>query len=405
MTTIGIIAEYNPFHSGHRYQIEESIKTLSQTGERAAVVVVMSGNWVQQGHCAIADKWTRAKIALEGGADLVLELPTPWATASAQRFARGAIALLEATAVVTHLSFGSEAGDLSSLLALSQGLEDPQFSTLLKVQLKEGTSFPSARQKVLEQLVGHHASLLSTPNNTLGLEYLSALHHHNSTITPMTIPRQGAGFHQQDFPKDAPPQHTSATDLRAKLHAGNWQDTQAFLSPIGEALLRQQDFPSFSHCERAFLAKLMSMTREDWAKLPDSGMGEGLPLRLEQVARTAQSMEEFVSKAKTKRYTQARLRRLVLWAFLGLTQDDCPDLPLYLRVLAMNKTGTQLLHRMKTTATLPICTKPAQIHSFSPPCQRLFEQEVRYTDLYGLCFPQIPPSGREWTQSPVVDLS
>lgn len=406
MNNIGIIAEYNPFHSGHKHHIEESKRLVAQSGEEPGVVVVMSGNWVQQANCAIADKWTRAKMALEGGADLILELPTPWATASAQRFARGAVATLAATGVVSHLSFGSEVGDIQQLHCLNQGLSHPDFTSFLKEELKTGCSFPSAREKALSRVLGaHHSQVLSMPNNTLGLEYLSALEHYNSTITPLTVSRTGAGFHQLLAPEEKPPLHTSATDIRAKLHSGDWGYAQQYLSDRGDRLLKNQELPSFHHCQRVFLGKLISMTAADWAKLPDSGLGEGLPYRLEKVAQSAQSMEEFITKVKTKRYTQARIRRLLLWAFLNLTQDDCPEHPLYLRVLAMNRRGMTLLHTMKTSATLPICTKATQIKGFSSECQRLFGQEVAYTDLYGLCFPNLPQRGREWTQSPVVDLS
>lgn len=401
MNNIGIIAEYNPFHSGHQHHIQKSKNFLSQS--QSSVVVIMSGHWVQQANCAILDKWTRTKLALEGGADLIIELPTLWATASAQRFAQGAVALLEATGLVTHLSFGSESGDISLFQELNQGLQHPDFKTKLKEELRPGCSFPTARQKALSHLVGIKAELLSKPNNTLGLEYLSAIDHYNSDISPFTIPREGAGFH--DISPLAPQKHTSATDIRAKIMKNNWQDTHQFLSPFAQIQLQTKEIPSMCHCERAILSKLISMSLEDWTKLPDSGREEGLPQRCLKVAQTARSTEEFIANVKTKRYTHARIRRLVLWAFLGLTEEMIPEKPTYLRVLGMNQRGIELLHQMKATATLPICTKPAQIQNFSSECQDLFQKEVVFTDLYGLCFPSLPPRGLEWTQSPIVDLS
>lgn len=403
MTNIGIIAEYNPFHSGHRHHIAQS-KALLQKPD-AGVIVMMSGHWVQQANCAIAHKWTRAQLALEGGGDLVLELPTPWATASAQHFARGAVALLHATGIVTHLSFGSESGDLSGLEAINQGLLHPQYPLFLKEALKTGCNFPKARQLAMEQLLNRDCAILSQPNNTLGLEYLSALHPLNNAITPITIPRQGAGFHQMLHPKEAKPSHTSATDLREKLYQGNWAYTQEYLSASGEMLLKKEDLPSLSHCERSIMAKIITMTPEDWAKLPDSGAEEGLPYALANCGKQASSVAEFIQGVKSKRYTHARLRRLVLWAFLGLTQEHIPEKPLYLRVLAMNEKGMSLLHQMKEKATLPILTKPAHIQRLSLECQELFDRERQYTDLYGLCFSKMLPRGLELRQSPVVDFS
>ncbi len=396
METVGIIAEYNPFHSGHRHQITQ---TRHHFPQNCGIVVVMSGHWVQQANCAIADKWTRAKLALEGGADLVLELPTPWATASAQRFARGAIGILIGTGIISHLSFGSESGNLASLQQVESTLRDESYGVLLKQQLKSGCNFPVARQKAVAQLLGTESQILESPNNILALEYLSALHFFNSTITPLTIPRQGSGFHT--LTTGDKPIHTSATDLRAKIHQGNWTDTQNYLSNDAQALLQAQEIPSLSLCHRGILAKISSMSLSDWENLPDNSPQEGLPHLLWKCGKSAQSVEEFLSLAKNKRYPLSRLKRLLLWAFLGITRDNTPISPPYLRILACNPTGQALLQEMKTKASLPLLNKPSQIKHFSKECQSLFAQEVIYTDLYGLCFPNILPRGLEWKKSPV----
>lgn len=396
MNNIGIIAEYNPFHSGHQYHIRQSKGRFPEN--QSAVVVIMSGHWVQQANCAITHKWDRAKMALEGGADLVLDLPTPWATASAEHFARGAVSLLEATGVVSFLSFGSELGDIRPFQALNAGLQRSEFSLLLKEALKSGCSYPVAQQQALEKLVGDSAKILEKPNNTLGLSYLSALDYYKSAIKPFTIPREGAGFHEMNHNY----LYTSATDIRAKLQNQKWAETQAYLSKNASLLLQNKEYPHLSHCERGILGKIYAMSVEDWANLPDSGQEEGLSQRCYNVAKSAQTMEEWIENVKTKRYTHARIRRLLLRAYLGLTQEHCGGTPPYLRVLAMNQRGIALLREMKTKATLPILTKTAQIRQLSPECQRVFQQEVLSTDLYGLCFPTPPPRGLEWTQSPVV---
>ena len=189
MTVAGIVAEYNPFHTGHAYQLNQ---TRRMVGWESAVVAVMSGNWVQQADCAVADKWVRARLALMSGVDLVLELPTVWATASAEAFARGAAAILEGCGVVDVLSFGSECGQIPPLVQTAQCLDSPAYRWELARCLSAGCSFASARQEAVGTLLGAEtADLLSTPNNNLGVEYIRALRGLGSGIRPVTVQRQG----------------------------------------------------------------------------------------------------------------------------------------------------------------------------------------------------------------------
>lgn len=400
MKITGIVAEYNPFHTGHGYQIAQ---TRAQLGGESGVVAVMSGNWVQQADSAIADKWTRARLALMGGADLVLELPTVWATASAERFARGAVTLLHHTGVVDHLSFGSEVGQIEPLKRVADALDSTEFQTALARHLDQGLSFPAARQRAVEDMLGAGAAPLSSPNNNLGIEYLRSLNALGSTISPLTVLRRGAAHNA--ISEDAP-EFLSATHIRAHLKQGRGEDIFPYLvhgcrSPLFH---ENTQFSSLKLAERAILARIRSMTAEDWARLPDSGAAEGLPQRLEKAGRQCTGVEHFLDLVKTKRYTHARLRRLVLWAYLGLTADLIPDAPPYLRVLGFNRTGQEILKAMKRSATLPLITKPAHARSLPQPGRALFELEARFTDLYDLCLPDIPAPGREWTQGPVLLL-
>lgn len=398
MKIAGIIAEYNPFHSGHAFQIAQ---TRAQLGGQPAIVCVMSGNWVQGARPAIADKWLRARLALMGGADLILELPTLWAVSSAESFARGGVELLNASGVVDTLCFGSECGTVEPLQKLAVCLNSDLYHAGLKRFLNEGMSFAACRQAVAEALLDKDtAALLSTPNNNLGVEYLRALDRLGSGIAPMTVRREGAGYHQLSD-ADEHPTFRSATDLRRSILAEDWTDVEGYLSPGSLELLRAAPRPT-ADMERAVLARLRTMTAAGWAALPDSGEAEGLPERLVRSGRQARSVEEFFELAKTKRYTHARLRRLVLWAFLGLTLSDRPEQPPYLRVLGFNETGRTLLKEMKERSTLPIITKPAHVQELDDEAQRLFELESRCTDLYSLFFPTMPPPGREWRTSPVI---
>lgn len=416
MQIMGIVAEYNPFHTGHAYQIARS---REQLGGDTAVIAAMSGNWVQQADCAIADKWTRARLALTGGVDLVLELPTLWAASTAESFARGAVDLLAASGVVTHLSFGSECGDVDKLQRVAACLDSPSYQSALSKYLEEGKTFAACRQAAVGELLGEELSaLLSKPNNNLGVEYIRALNALKSEIRPMTVPRKGAAHNsvvgvlvrkEDGSYASGPasmdlPQFVSATQIRMHLMDGQWERAEPYLVPGGRALLEGNliGLPALERVMRAMLARVRTMTAEDWAKLPDSGVGEGLHLRLERAGRQCTSMQEFFELAKTKRYTHARLSRLVLWAYLGLTAADVPEYPPYLRVLGFNRRGREVLRQMKKQAALPILTKPAHARDLEEAGRKLFELEARCTDLYDLCFETIPTPGREWTTGPVI---
>ena len=383
METAGIVAEYNPFHRGHAWHIAETRRRL---GGDAPVVCVMSGHWVQRGECALADKWLRAALALDRGADLVVELPTPWAMASAESFARGAVSLLAATGVVDVLSFGSETGELAPLEEAAAALDAPDYPERLRAALGRGLSFPAARQEAAG------AACLSAPNNNLGVEYLRSLRALGSTIRPLTVPRQGAGH---DGP--AAGGFASASELRRLLRAGRGEEAAPYLTAPWSG-----ELADMQHIERAVLARLRTMGEGDWAALPDGGGAEGLPSRLAKAAREAVSLEDFYTRAKTRRYPHARLRRLALAAFLGIRADARPAAPPYVRVLGLGGRGRALLRKMKDTCPLPVIVKPAQARELDGPARMLFESEARYTDLYGLCFPAPRPCGAEWIHSPVV---
>lgn len=389
MKIAGIVAEYNPFHTGHAYHLAQTRRTL---GENTAVIAVMSGNWVQRGECAIADKWYRARAALAGGVDLVLELPTPWATASAEHFARGAVQLLAATGVVDTLSFGSECGDTKLLQDIAQCLNSPEFSQSLRSELDPKRPFALNRRQAVAQLIGEDmAKILDGPNNNLGVEYLRFL---PKEIGAVTVQRRGAahdGTQAGDF--------ASASLLRQWLRSGEMERAVPYLSTPFEG-----EAADLSWCERAILARLRTMLQTELQLLPDSG--DGLAIRLFTAARQATALEELYTLTKTRGYAHSRVRRLVLYAFLGLHLKDRPAAPSYLRVLGFNGRGKVLLKEMRHRASLPLLTKPAHIshssRSFSPQARELFALESQCTDLFALCSPTPRPCGLEWTTNPVV---
>ncbi len=372
MTVVGIVAEYNPFHAGHAHHVRETRRRLGG----CAVVAVMSGNFVQRGDCAVLDKWTRARAALEGGVDLVLELPTVWAVSSAEGFARGAVGLLEATGVVRHISFGSERDDVDGLRKVAACLDSTAYRAMLRRFLDQGLPFAVCRQAAVRELLGEEpAGLLSQPNGNLGVEYLRALSVLGSSIRPMTVLRAGAGHDEGGHP-----QYPSASWLRERMLADG---------------AGSDDLASLSFGERAALARLRAMTLEDFRALPD-GNG-GLADRLYQAVRRGRTLEEVYALAKTKRYAHARIRRMALWGALGLREADRPGRPPYLRVLGANERGREVLREMRDKAALPVISKPA--HGRGMP---LLELEARCTDFYQLCRRGPGPCGIEWTSSPVM---
>ena len=400
MKIAGIIAEYNPFHTGHAYQIA---CTREQLGADCAIVAVMSGHWVQGGRPAVLDKWTRAKLALLGGVDLILELPTVWAVSSAESFAKGAVALLAGTGVIDVLSFGSECGEVDKLRRIASFLNGPVYQAGLRRFIGEGMPFAAARQEVVREFLGpEYAAVLDTPNNNLGVEYLRALEQDGWAMGAITVRREGAP-HDSLLEGDARPAFLSATQLRTFLARDDWAAAEPYLPHNGLGVLRENwnGVPTLERVERGLLARLRTMTAEDWSALPDSGAAEGLPPRLERAGKQCRSLEEFLSLAKPKHWTNARMRRLLVWAWLGLTQADCPDTPPYLRVLGFHERGRAVLKAMKGQSQFPILTKSAHAHKLNEPGKALFDLESRCTDLYDLCLEQLPIPHREWTTGPV----
>ena len=400
MQIAGMIIEYNPMHSGHLYLLEETRRRL---GADTAVIAVMSGNFVQRGDFALLRKHARARAAVESGVDLVLELPLPWAVSSAEGFARGTVETLAATGLVTHLAFGSECGDAAALRRLAGVLNTSAWQESLRVQLKRGVGFAEARQRAVAQCLPEEAALLATPNNILAVEYCRQLLLLGSPMEILTVARQGAGYHDI-----APTEgHPSATLLRQLARQGQREEMLSRLpAAMAEAYIREEEAgraPVLAeNAERAILGRLRAMSSEELARLDEGG--EGLYRRLQEAIREETSLEAILQRTKTRRYAYTRLRRMLLWAYLGLDPARFPAHPPYLRLLAANARGRTLLARMRETAHLPVLTKPADVRQLSAQAQRLFAWEVRATDLYTLAYPSLSAArgGGEWREGPVI---
>lgn len=398
MAAAGIIAEYNPLHLGHCCQLRRLRALL---GEETPVICAMSGNFVQRGDFALLGKHARAEAAVRSGADLVLEIPLSWACAPAERFAQGGVEVLLGTGLVTDLVFGSESADAGAIRSATEALLGPDFPEALRRELAGPHSFAAARQRALAGLIGEEgAEVLSRPNDILAVEYAKALSRERSEVHLVPILRQGAG-HDQDGGE-----YPSAGSIRRMIQEGRRAEALAAMAPAMRELYEAEEArgraPVFAAgAERAILAQLRRMGEADFLAL-DAG-GEGLGNRLAAAAREAASLEELLDRAKTKRYAYSRLRRLALWAYLGLRPETLPARVPYLRPLAMNQRGRALLAEARRRAALPILTKPADVRRLSPEAQAVFRREVLATDLYTLAFPGDPaPGGAEWREGPRV---
>ena len=374
MRTAGIICEYNPFHAGHRYQIAETRRLL---GQDTGVICLMSGNYVQRGEPAIYDKWIRAEMAVRGGADLVLELPMTVAVNAAGYFAAGAVDCLDKLGCVDYLCFGAEGQSTEALESTAACLRTDAFEVRLREELACGISYAKARHQALAALGGDERCL-ATPNNALGVDYIRRLMERRSSIVPVAIGRDST------LP--------SASDIRGLLTAG-W--------PRGGQLAEGcPDSPihTLVHGQRAVLAVVKTLPDVAFQQMPFGS--EGLWSKMMKACRKEMSLEDIILACKSKRYTFSRLRRMLLCLYLGLSEEDMQRPVTYLRVLAFNDRGRELLRRAKEVSELPLVSGAIPE---APEAQAYFRMECRATDLYGLFVqPELTePTGREKSHPPV----
>jgi len=392
MTVAGIISEYNPFHLGHAAHIE---KTRQVLGGDSAIVCVMSGNYVQRGDMAVFNKHARATMAVLCGADLVVELPTPYALSSAEGFAEAGVHILDNLGICDYLSFGSESGDVGELHETAAAIVSPEAQATMKQWLKKGLSYASAQQKATDAVLGAGSDVLRSPNNLLGIEYIKALTRTGSAMSPMTVQRTG-GAHDGGS-------GFSASALRTMLERSEspWAFMPKSAVTVAAEEMAAGRGPVFlKSCELAVLARLRSI--KDFSKLP--GATEGLDNRFLRYAASEPTVAAILAGVKTKRYTMSRLRRMLMCACLGITAKDTQKPPSYIRVLAMNKTGMKLLSSAGKNTQIPIINKPASVNRLSENAIKLFTREADATDFYVLAYPDADRriGGQEWRQTPVV---
>lgn len=394
MRIAGIIAEYDPFHNGHAAHIAA---TRSHNGGSAThIVAVISGNFTQRGEPALVSKFHRADMALANGADLVIELPLPWAMAPAEAFADGGVALLNALGCVDTLSFGSECGDVAPLQQLAALSADPVYHSALRDALAIGTPYAAAGQAAAAQVLGEDtAKHLSSPNNTLAVEYIRAAAAQKADFHFYTLQRQGA-LHNANTPHH---DFASASLLRRMVQNGGAAQIAAYMPMesyriLDSALSDGHIATRTDILKHALLTHLRRMDEDELKTLPH--LSEGLEHRLYRASRTAETYDALLNEVKTRRYPMARIRRILWAALIGMTEADTVGTPPYIRVLGMNERGREILS--VSSPTLPVLTRTAQLQHLDARSRRLFRLECIATDLHALCMEHPLPCGGDHTQ-------
>lgn len=380
MKVCGIIAEYNPFHKGHRYQLEK----LQKTYRPDYIIIAMSGDFMQRGTPALLNKYARAEMSLLQGADLILELPAYFATASAESFARGGVMLLASTGLVDGLCFGAESGDLPRLKKLASllALEPGWYRQTLKEHLKKGLSFPAARAKALPE----YGDLLSLPNNILALEYLKAIENTSSSMEPVLIQRAGSGYHDRDV--TAPLASASAirdsiwqqdfpdSRLRDALPDGSFRILDTYSKEA--AFLKEDDFSLLLH------QALLLASPEGLLSCGD--MTEALANRILEKREQFLSWSQFCEVCHTRDMTYSRISRTLTHLLLGISREAFamqPSFLPYLRVLGFRKSAQPLLTELKKRAKAPLITSPAMANNLlTHQGMSMLQTDIHASDLY-----------------------
>lgn len=395
MKTYGIICEYNPFHNGHIYQIEETRKQGA-----THIVAIMSGNYVQRGDVAMIDKFARAKSAVANGVDLVIEMPVVYSLASANFFARAGVMMLGALGCVDGISFGSECGDMELLKNAAMASINASKPEKIKPLVEQGMSFPQAIQQAIALEYGPIiASVFDSPNNTLAVEYLKAIKLLNLEFETYTVKRKGAE-HDSPSPSEG---IASASLIRQMIEDG--EDISPYVPKETAELAKEYEekelLAYFDNLERELLYVLRSMIPPTIAECPD--VDPGLANFIFRAGIDARSIDEFLEITGTKRYTTAKIRRVLLNLYIGAKASDLMIMPPYGRILAFNEKGSEILKASKEKAeenklAIPFDTSLKDIIELKrPPISRFADISNRATNLYGLASRTVRPCAEDFT--------
>ena len=402
---VGIIAEYNPFHNGHSYHIQN---TKAQTGADF-VVAVMTGNFTQRGNTSVVNKWEKAKMALNGGVDLVIELPTIYSISSAENFANGAVKILNTLGIVDAISFGMEANDISTLNNIANVLnsEPPEYKTLLEHELRKGNSFPKARDNALMMYLNdikRYANVLKGSNNILAIEYLKALKKQKSNLVPVGIKREKVYYNSTKIIDE----YASSTGIRNLLLHNQIEEVRRVVPAKVFSMLLENirqgtyvlDLTAYNY---EIIYKLRSMSVKEIANLPD--VNEGLENLIKDVSNKTNNLIELINGIKSKRYTQTRIQRILLYALLGITKKDMEvskKMVPYIRVLGCSENGKMLLTQISHKAKVITSFKKFESANRNRRIAKFLEIDKRATDIYTLGYKKNSKAGLDYTKGLIL---
>lgn len=407
---IGVVAEYNPFHNGHYYHLQA---TKEITGAEYCVAVI-SGNFTQRGDTSIVNKWAKAYMAICGGADLVIELPTVYSISSAENFASGAVKILDNLKVVDAISFGAEANDLATLNNIANVLyEEPKaYTNILSHELKKGISYPAARENALMMYLNdikRYANTLSSPNNILAIEYLKALKIQKSKLEPIMIRRKKVYYNDNKIVDD----FASATAIRKLLQGGEYANLRKVIPRSSYTIIGQESRKggmvlSLSKYEKEIIYTLRKMTVEEIADLPD--VSEGLQFAIKNAANEANNLKDLISNIKSKRYTQTRIQRILLYALLGIDKklmENSRKVVPYVRVLGFTQKGKSLLSEIsRRNPKLNIITSLKkymnQNQNKNKVLAEMLEKDIFATDVYTLGYIGDSKANLDFTNNMII---
>ncbi len=410
---VGIIAEYNPFHNGHSYHIQN---TKAQTGADF-VVAVMTGNFTQRGNTSVINKWEKTKMALNGDADLVIELPTIYSISSAENFASGAVKILNELGIVDTISFGMEADDVSTLNNIANVLvnEPPEYRAILEHELGKGNSFPKARENALMMYLNdikRYANVIKGSNNILAIEYLKALKKQKSSLVPFGVKREKVYYNSTKIIDE----YASATGIRNLLLHNQLEEVRKVVPAKSYSILlnnlRQGTYVlDIIAYNDEIIYKLRSMTVKQIANLPD--VSEGMEYLIKDVSNKTNNLIELINGIKSKRYTQTRIQRILLYALLGITKNDMElskKITPYIRVLGCSEKGKMLLSQINSKAKVITSLKKYEVSNKNKifcigkqkALNRMLEIDKLATDIYTLGYKKDSKAGLDYTKGLIL---
>ena len=404
---LGIIAEYNPFHNGHLYHILKS-KEITKDDYTIAVI---GGNFTQRGEASLVDKWTKAEMAISNGVDLVIELPTLYSVSSAENFADGAIKILNSLKIVDNLSFGAECQEINKLNIIANVLyEEPkEYKSFLTNELSKGLSFPKARENAVCTYLNDKsfANLMLEPNNILAIEYLKSLKKHHSKIKPLLIPRKNSGHLTKDYTGEI----CSSTAIRNMIKTGNTRNLKNALTPSSYTILKEEInngnyIQDFSEFEKNIIYNLRIKSIEDIKNLAD--VSEGLENLLKKAALSCNSLYEFINIVLSKRYTETRIKRIMLYSLLNITKREMAiskKIIPYVRILGFNSKGKTLLSKISNSNhNLKIITSVKKFvdSNTNKNLKILLDKDILATNIYTLCYKKSSFGNLDFTKKIIV---